>query len=62
DSEKRDSQHQELLNALSKKLDAGAPAKWAVNFQKIMQWIVWFLMLLASFGIGNWMQATIIQH
>ncbi|NIZ47816.1 hypothetical protein PVA44_07800 (plasmid) [Entomospira nematocerorum] len=62
DSEKRDAQHKELLNALSKKLDAGASAKWAVNFQKIMQWLIWFFMLMGAFGMGNWLQATLIQH
>lgn len=62
DGEKRDAQHKEILGALGKKLDAGAPAKWALNAQKIVQWIMWLVVTLGAFGIGNWVQATLVPH
>lgn len=56
DRQHRILEHKEILDILSQKMDSDKPAKWAIHFQKIVQWITWFLMLLGSLGIFSWLK------
>ncbi|NIZ40918.1 hypothetical protein PVA45_05315 [Entomospira entomophila] len=57
DRQKRDQDHKEILVLLAQKMDSDKPVKWALYFQGIVKYLMWLMMVLTAFGVGNWWSA-----